>query len=154
MLCTSWGFLNLMKQRGVCQTFLGWGLQSFYILMQHTQEYISFWNKCIKTNILACWSVSWSLLFYLTWKIQWPSQVPQVVKNSPASARDARDVGLISGSGGSPEVGSGNALQYFLPGKFPGQRSLPVYSQWGHKELDTTEHAQAIRHKDIRVEIH
>ena len=72
-----------------------------------------------------------------------------MVKNSPASARDAGDVGLISGSGGSPEVGSGNALQYFLPGKFPGQRSLAVCSQWGHKELDTTEHAQAIRHKDM-----
>ena len=27
----------------------------------------------------------------------------------------------------------------FLPGKFPGQRSLAGYSPWGHKELDTTE---------------
>ena len=77
-----------------------------------------------------------------------------MVKNSPASARDARDVGLIPGSGRSPEVGNGNPLQYFLPGKFPVQRCLAVYSQWGHKELDTIEHAQAIGHKDIIVEIH
>ena len=27
----------------------------------------------------------------------------------------------------------------FLPGKSHGQRSLVVYSPWGHKELDTTE---------------
>ena len=27
----------------------------------------------------------------------------------------------------------------FLPGKSPGQRSLVVYSPWGHKESDTTE---------------
>ena len=26
-----------------------------------------------------------------------------------------------------------------LPGKFHGQRSLVGYSQWGHKESDTTE---------------
>ena len=28
-----------------------------------------------------------------------------------------------------------------LPGKFHGQRDLSGYSPWGHKELDTTEHA-------------
>ena len=27
----------------------------------------------------------------------------------------------------------------FLPGEFPGQRSLMGYSPWGCKELDTTE---------------
>ena len=30
-------------------------------------------------------------------------------------------------------------IPVFLPGKFHGQRSLVVYSPWGHKELDTTE---------------
>ena len=29
----------------------------------------------------------------------------------------------------------------FLPGKSHGQRSLPGYSPWGHKELDVTKHA-------------
>ena len=28
----------------------------------------------------------------------------------------------------------------FLPGEFYGQRSLTGNSQWGHRELDTTEH--------------
>ena len=36
----------------------------------------------------------------------------KVVKNLPASAGDARDVGLIPGSGRSPGGGNGNPLQY------------------------------------------
>ena len=35
-----------------------------------------------------------------------------VVKNLPANAGDARDVGLSPGPGRSPGVGSGNPLQY------------------------------------------
>ena len=31
------------------------------------------------------------------------------------------------------------ATPVFLPGQSNGQRSLPGYSPWGHKELDTTE---------------
>ena len=34
------------------------------------------------------------------------------VKNLPASAEDAGDVGSIPGSGRSPGVGNGNPLQY------------------------------------------
>ena len=30
----------------------------------------------------------------------------------------------------------------FLPGKSSGQKSLVGYSPWGHKELDTAEHAR------------
>ena len=39
-------------------------------------------------------------------------QVEPVVKNSPANAGDARDAGLIPGSGISPEGGHANSLQY------------------------------------------
>ena len=35
-----------------------------------------------------------------------------VVKNLPADARDARDTGLILGSGRFPRVGNGNPFQY------------------------------------------
>ena len=35
-----------------------------------------------------------------------------MVKNSPANAGDARDVGSIPGLGRSLEVGNGNPLQY------------------------------------------
>ena len=38
--------------------------------------------------------------------------VPIVVKNPLASAGDARDMGLIPGSGRSRGVGGGNSLQY------------------------------------------
>ena len=56
--------------------------------------------------------------------------------NLPANAGDA---GSIPGPGRSPGGGNGNPLQYFLPGKFHGQRSLVGYSPRGHKESDTSE---------------
>ena len=40
------------------------------------------------------------------------SQVALVVKNPPAKAGDARDVGLILGLGRSPGAGNGTQLQY------------------------------------------
>ena len=40
------------------------------------------------------------------------SQVVLVVKNLPSNAGDKRDVGLITGSGRSPGVGSGKPLEY------------------------------------------
>ena len=60
-----------------------------------------------------------------------------VVKDPPANARDT---GLIPGSGRFPRVGNGNPLQpIFLPGKSHRQRSLVGYSPWGRKESNTTE---------------
>ena len=56
-----------------------------------------------------------------------------------ASVYNARDRGSIPGSGRSPGEGNSNPLQYYLPGKSHGQRSLVGYSPWGRKELDTTE---------------
>ena len=54
---------------------------------------------------------------------EWPDQIPAiairrasqlvaVVKNLPTNAGDARDEGLIHGSGRSPGIGNGNRLQY------------------------------------------
>ena len=59
-----------------------------------------------------------------------------MVKNPPTNARNPSS---ISGWGRSPGGGNGNPLQYVLPGKFYGQRSLVGYSPWGRKESDTTE---------------
>ena len=42
----------------------------------------------------------------------WASQVVTVVKNLPANAGDATDVGLIPGLGRLPRGGHGNPLQY------------------------------------------
>ena len=69
------------------------------------------------------------------------SQVVRVVKNPLANAGDTRDLGSIPGLERSPGEGNSNPPQYFLPGKFHGQRGLVGYSPKGHKELDTTEHA-------------
>ena len=51
-----------------------------------------------------------------------------MVKSPSANAGDTRDIGSIPGLGRSSGEGNGNALQYFLSGKFHGQRSLAGYS--------------------------
>ena len=61
-----------------------------------------------------------------------------VVKGLPASEEDARDTGLIPGSGRFPGEGNGNPLQCPCLENH-GQRSLEGCSPWGHKESDTTE---------------
>ena len=51
------------------------------------------------------------------------------------STCNSGDQGSIPSSGRSP----GQPTPAFLPGESHGQRSLAGYSQWGHKDLDTTE---------------
>ena len=55
------------------------------------------------------------------------------VKNPLVNTEDKGDLGQIPGLRRSPGVGNGNLLQYFLPGKSHGQRSLAGYSSWGHR---------------------
>ena len=56
-----------------------------------------------------------------------------------ASAQNVGDPNSIPRSGRSPAEGNGNPLQYSLPRKFHGWRSLVGNSPWGHKESDMTE---------------
>ena len=58
-----------------------------------------------------------------------------MVKNLPSNARDQ---GSIPGSGRSPGEGTGNPLQS-LSGESHGQRSLPDFSLWDHKESGTAD---------------
>ena len=66
-----------------------------------------------------------------------------MVKNSPVSARDTRDVGLIPGSGRSPEGGNGTPLQYSCLENSMDRGPWRATSPWGHKELDMTEHTHS-----------
>ena len=72
--------------------------------------------------------------FWLT-PVPRASQVALVEKNPPANAGDARDTGLIPGSGRSPGERKWQPTPVFLPGKFHGQRSLLDYHPWGHKRV-------------------
>ena len=61
------------------------------------------------------------------------------VKNLPANAGDAGDVGWSSGQ--EDPLEKGMAIHSSILGWKPhGQRSLVGYRQKGHKESDTTEH--------------
>ena len=62
-----------------------------------------------------------------------------VVKNLPASAGDAGDLGLILGSGRSPGVGNGNPLQYSCLGNRMDRGAWQAAVHGVTKESDTTE---------------
>ena len=64
------------------------------------------------------------------------SQVALVAKTLPANSGEARDMGLIPGSGRSPGERNCNPLQYSCLGN-PIDRGA-WQAQWGHKESDTT----------------
>ena len=64
-----------------------------------------------------------------------PSPVPQLVKNLPASAGEAREEGLIPGSGRSPRDGNGYSLQYSRLKKYKDRGTWWGYSPRGCKEL-------------------
>ena len=71
-----------------------------------------------------------------------------MVKNLPANAGDARDLGLIPGSGRSPGEGNGNLLQYSCL-----ENSMDRRAWWttvhGVAELDMTEHTNISHHNHI-----
>ena len=69
----------------------------------------------------------------------WAFPEAQLIKNLPANAGDARDVGSIPGSGRPPGGGRGNLFQYSCLENPYGQRSPVGYSPQGGKESDTTE---------------
>ena len=98
------------------------------------------------TKISGAW-VDFRVIYTLIFK----SPHGTVVKNLPANSGDTGDLGSIPGSGRSPGVGNDNPLQYFLPGKSRGQRSLVGYSPWGHKESDTTEWACTFKSQEDTV---
>ena len=62
-----------------------------------------------------------------------------MIKNTLANAGDTRDMGSIPWVRKIPWRRKWQPTPVVLPGKSSGQRSLAVYSPWGHKELDMTE---------------
>ena len=72
--------------------------------------------------------------------MQWSgaSKVSLVVKNPPAKAGDARDLGLIPESGrylGDLDYWKWQSILVYLPGKFQRQRSPAGCSPWGFKRV-------------------
>ena len=76
-----------------------------------------------------------------------------MVKNPPADAGDASDMGLIPGSGRFPGEEHDNPPQYSCLENPHGQRSLAGYSARGPKELGTTERLSTSQHMGIDTDI-
>ena len=55
------------------------------------------------------------------------------------SSCNGEDLDLILGLGRSPGEGEWIPTPVFLPGEFHGQKSLEIYSPWGHKGSDMSE---------------
>ena len=62
-----------------------------------------------------------------------------MVKNPPANAGDARDVGSIAGLGRSPGEGNGNPLQYSCLGNPMDRGAWRATVHRVAREFDTTE---------------
>ena len=61
-----------------------------------------------------------------------------MVKNPPANAGDARDMGPIHGSGRFPGEGNGNSLQYFCLGNPMDKGAWQTTVCGVTREMDTT----------------
>ena len=68
----------------------------------------------VDSLISGSFAFSKSSLYIWKFTVHVLLKVVLVVNNLPANARDPGDVGLISGSGRSPQGGHGNPLQYFF----------------------------------------
>ena len=114
--------------------------------------------ECTQTQIIYNIYLSLSII-YLSIIIYLGFPGGSVIKNLPVNAEDAGDTGSIPGSERSPGGANSDPLQYFLPGKFRGQRSLAGYSPWGRKESDTTDylhtrHLSTYQHLPVCLSLH
>ena len=74
-----------------------------------------------------------------------------VAKEPPANAGDKRDMGSITGLGGSPGGGHGNPLLYSCLENPHRQRSLVGCSPWCRKESDMTEQLSTGQHSTVTL---
>ena len=76
----------------------------------------------------------------------WASQVALVVKNPPANAGDARDMGSIPGWGRSPGVGKGKPLKYSCLENPMDRGTWQAIMDGVEKESDATERLNTHTH--------
>ena len=74
----------------------------------------------------------------------------KVIKNPPANAGNARDMGLIPVSERSTGIGNGNPLQYSCLENF---MDGGAWCPWGHKESDTTDWLNTYTESEHKVSL-
>ena len=103
-------------------------------------------SSCTGRQILSHWTAReipiLSLFICLPTSIQGGFPGGSIVKNLPANAGDAGDLGSIPGSERSPGEGNGNPLQYScLENSTDKGAWQAIYSPRGRKESDMTKRA-------------
>ena len=140
--------------------------EGYYFVLQKRKEFLLARNSLVNETI-----TTWTMKNHCTLISQFPSMdslfitappnfpfssitVPVLCspnlprwlsgEESTCNARDVGDSGLIPEVRKIPWRRKWQPTPVFLHGKSHGQRSLVGYSPWGHKELDTTEHARTM----------
>ena len=110
-----------------------WDKPKCKIPFREETENIIFLSSRISSQkeTCICWKTILCVFIYFE-SIDFPDG-----SDGKASAYNAGNLGSIPGSGRSSRKWQPTPV--FLPGKSHGRRSLVDYSQWGCKELDTTE---------------
>ena len=102
---------------------------------------LAYWVKCLVTHIQLPYKVRFGLPRWLSGK------------ESTCQCRRLRRCKFDPWVGKIPWRRNWQSTLVFLLGKFHGQRSLAGYSLWGHKELDTTKHADTLLHSLLHEKI-
>ena len=123
---------------------------------------VRFWEDALKMSRTGCtswmWkeeqSRSWVLLLGPTME---QGRLPWGLRGKEPAC-NAGDAASIPGSGRFPWRRQWQATPVFLPGESHGQRSLVVYSPWGHKEWewlsDLAIHVQGAKNGFLLLEEH
>ena len=77
-----------------------------------------------------------------------------MVKNPPANAEDATDVGSISGLGRSPRAGNGNPFQYSCLENSVDRGAWQATFYGVARKLDMTEHTHTHTHTQTHTHMH
>ena len=86
--------------------------------------------------------------FSLLWK---PPLAAVMVKNPPANAGDIEETWIRSPGQEDPLEEGMTTHSSILAWRIPWTEEPGGYSQWGHKELDTTEQLNTVQHSSMNV---
>ena len=148
--CTQWGPASVLGL--LWQSTTNWVANSRRAL-SHNSEGLEAWSQCVDL-VGSLWVLSWRIFYTPLSMVDLPESWVFFgfsggtgVKNPPAHAGDAKDLGSIPGSRRSFGVGNGNPLLYSCLENSMDRGAWWAIVHWGHKDTDMTEHT----HKTLGV---
>ena len=111
-------FMNAFYCELLCKLSLTERTLKPYMSDLPSMNFLGFHDPTLKSDLffyikIMKESIFWFATITIFCRLWWDFPGRSVVKNTPASAGDAGDMGLIPGSERSPGGGNGNPFQYF-----------------------------------------